>query len=75
MQISGDIVMKLTVNGEQEKTEVETLQKLLQSFDIKHSEKGVAVAVNSTVIAREQWQNYQLNDGDKVEIIRATQGG
>lgn len=68
-------MMELIVNGEQQKMEAETLQKLLQSFDIEHSEKGVAVAVNSAVVAREQWQDYQLNEGDTIEIIRATQGG
>jgi len=67
--------MKLIVNGEQINTEEETLEKLLRVFDLKGSEKGVAVAVNDTVVAREQWSAYRLNAKDRVEIIRATQGG
>jgi len=67
--------MKLIVNGEQVNTEEETLQKLLRVFDLKGSEKGVAVAVNDAVVAREQWSDYRLNAEDRVEIIRATQGG
>lgn len=40
------------------------------------SEKnGLAVAVNSDVIARDQWPLYILNNNDKIMIIRATQGG
>lgn len=37
--------------------------------------KGLAVAVNSTVIPRTNWSTFQLNENDTILIIRATQGG
>lgn len=67
--------MKLTVNGEKKNTDAKTVQKLLQSFDVEHGEKGVAVAVNDSVVPKDQWENYQLEEEDHIEIIRATQGG
>lgn len=37
--------------------------------------KGIAVAVNNTVITKAEWEKYQLNENDKITIITATQGG
>jgi sulfur carrier protein len=40
-----------------------------------HEQKGIAVAVNNMVITRTSWNSYGLNNGDKITIIKATQGG
>jgi sulfur carrier protein len=37
--------------------------------------RGVAVAVNGTVVPRTQWPATGLRDGDRVEVLAATQGG
>ncbi len=37
--------------------------------------KGLAVAVNDTVIPRTNWESFLLNENDTITIIRATQGG
>ena len=37
--------------------------------------RGVAVAVNQTVVPRSAWQAATLNHGDRVEILEAHQGG
>jgi thiamine biosynthesis protein ThiS len=37
--------------------------------------KGVAVAINDAVVARVTWLTRVLGDGDRVLVIRATQGG
>ncbi|MFH1004486.1 MAG: sulfur carrier protein ThiS [Bacteroidota bacterium] len=37
--------------------------------------KGIAVAVNNSVIPKSQWSFFQLKENDKVIIIKATQGG
>jgi sulfur carrier protein len=36
---------------------------------------GIAMALNDTVIPRTEWQDTFLRQGDKVFVIRATQGG
>jgi sulfur carrier protein len=40
-----------------------------------HTQKGIAVAVNNTVIPKLEWQSKTLKENDKITIIRATQGG
>lgn len=40
-----------------------------------HAPKGIAVAVNDTVVSSDSWQKYILQPEDKIMIIRATQGG
>ncbi|GAB2818857.1 sulfur carrier protein ThiS [Actinocorallia aurea] len=37
--------------------------------------RGIAVALNDEVVRRAQWPATTLNDGDRVEIITAVQGG
>ena len=37
--------------------------------------RGVAVAVNDTVVTRSKWASHALVDGDRVLVIQATQGG
>lgn len=39
------------------------------------SQKGIAVAVNNTVIPKTEWVTKTLNENDKITIIKATQGG
>jgi sulfur carrier protein len=38
-------------------------------------QKGIAVAVNNSVIPKATWANKILQENDKITIIRATQGG
>lgn len=49
------------------------LKSLLEQIQV--SEKGIAVALNQTIIQRQKWQNTQLKNDDQVLIIKATQGG
>jgi sulfur carrier protein len=37
--------------------------------------KGVAVAVNEAVVPRSTWSTHTLREDDRVEILRAAQGG
>jgi sulfur carrier protein len=37
--------------------------------------KGVAAAVNGSVVPRASWESRALSGGDRVLVIRATQGG
>lgn len=37
--------------------------------------KGVAIAVNGAVVPRATWPSHALSDGDRLLVIRATQGG
>lgn len=51
-----------------------SLSELLSANGLA-DKKGIAVAVNNLVITRSQWTMTQINKGDKIIIIKATQGG
>ncbi len=39
------------------------------------SRKGVAVAVDGEVVPRDTWDDIELTEGDRIEIVGAVQGG
>jgi sulfur carrier protein len=36
---------------------------------------GIAVALNDAVVPRSRWPDTPLADGDRIEVVTATQGG
>ncbi|MCR8667265.1 sulfur carrier protein ThiS [Aestuariibaculum sp. M13] len=53
-------------------TNVNISQLLLQE---NYPQIGIAVAINQQIISKVNWANQQLQDGDNILIIQATQGG
>ena len=51
-----------------------SLHVLLESKEMI-SKKGIAVAVNNSVIQKQNWESHVLQENDKVLIISATKGG
>lgn len=51
-----------------------TLLDLLQELALAER-KGVAVAINDTVVPRATWPGHALAESDRVLVIQATQGG
>jgi sulfur carrier protein len=37
--------------------------------------RGVAVAVNASLVPRSTWASTAVADGDRIELLRAAQGG
>ncbi len=70
--------MRLTVNGETAEREASDLAALFaaeaEERGIETSE-GIAIAVNGRVVRRSAWPQTALNEGDRIEIVRAMQGG
>ena len=65
--------MKVIVNDEDvECDEQITVSGLLQRLGFP--EKGIAVAVDWTVLPRSRWQTT-LSDGARLEVVTAVQGG
>ncbi|MBK8232569.1 MAG: sulfur carrier protein ThiS [Candidatus Eisenbacteria bacterium] len=68
--------MKLKVNGnETELRAVESLADLLRALELDPERPGIAVALNDRVIPRRDLGATRVNDGDRVEVIHAVQGG
>jgi sulfur carrier protein len=61
-------------NTPQETADTQTLTELLARLALAE-QRGLAVAVNDTVVPRTQWPAHALREHDRVTIIRATQGG
>lgn len=67
--------MEITFNNQLRQIEVQTsIQQALNNW-IGEKQKGIAVAVNATVVPKGQWESYVLQPNDKVLVIKATQGG
>lgn len=67
--------MTILVNSK--KVEIPTecnLKELLKQLKIENK-GGMALAVNNKVVPQNRWQDFQLNENDKILIIEASQGG
>lgn len=68
--------MRVAVNGEPKELPAPcTLMDLLKLLQLEATSLGLAVAVNRQVIPRSQWATTLLEEGDKVELVYARQGG
>ena len=68
--------MKLLINGKEVETELDvTVEGLLAQSLKTDAHDGIAVAVNGEVVPKGEWGERSLEEGDRVEIIRAVQGG
>ncbi|MBN2301615.1 MAG: sulfur carrier protein ThiS [Lentisphaerae bacterium] len=66
--------MKLHVNGKPyEHTAGRTIGTLLP--EIGAFPDKVAVLLNDNVVKRAEWQNKELKDGDRIEILMLAAGG
>ena len=67
-------MIAITVNGkDRELPEPTALPTFLASIEVEMAH--IAVAVNGTVLRREELPQVTLSAGDQVEIVRAVGGG
>lgn len=68
--------MEITINDQPKKLNQTslTIQQLLD-LEIPEKQKGIAVAINNTVVPRNDWPSKQISQNDSILIIKATQGG
>jgi sulfur carrier protein len=67
-------MITLVLNGSAADVEMgSTVATLVATF--APETRGVAVAVNEAVVPRGEWPHTQLCSGDRVEVLRAAQGG
>ena len=66
--------IKIFINGDLKKFPSETnIISVLESLNI--SSKHIAIEINENLVFRSDWQETNLKDGDKVEIVKAIGGG
>jgi sulfur carrier protein len=66
---------RIRINGVEELLSVATLAGLLDEKAVDTGQRGIAVALNGTVVPRAAWPQTPLRPGDSIEIVRARQGG
>ena len=66
---------RIRINGEDEPLSVATLAALLEEKAVDTGQRGIAVALNGAVVPRTAWPQTPLRPGDRIEIVRARQGG
>lgn len=67
-------MITVRINGkEAEIAPQQTVQQYLESRGL--AGRSLAVAINGTVLRREEFPSVQLSDGDRVEIVRPVGGG
>lgn len=65
---------QLTVNGESIQSLSETLLNFLNEINLNYN-KNIAIAVNEEIVEKNNWKNYKLKPGDKIEIVEPLKGG
>ena len=75
MPMKTSVQSTITVNGEHRPLDAATTLTTLATELGIAEQKGVAIAVNGTVVPRGSWPAQALRQGDRVLVIRATQGG
>jgi len=63
------------VNGRRAPVAAATIAELLAEQAVEMGQRGIAVALNGSVVPRSAWGETALSPGDSVEIVRAMQGG
>jgi sulfur carrier protein len=63
------------VNGAPATVSAGTLALLLRALGVHDARRGVAVALNGTVVPGTRWESTPLAAGDAVELVGAVQGG
>jgi sulfur carrier protein len=68
--------MRVLLNGaERELAEGATVQAAVEALELPAAGRGVAVAVDAQVVPRTQWDEHTLQEGARVEVLRAIEGG
>jgi len=68
--------MRVFVNGEpRELAAGTTVAGVVQAFAGAPDGRGMAVALDGAVVPRGSWQETELADGARVEVVVAVQGG
>lgn len=67
--------MTIFINDEKKVIESGTTLSQLLKVNNLSEKKGLAIALNGSVVSKTNWHNTLLNEDDKVLLISATQGG
>ena len=67
--------IRVLVNGAPATVPAGTLALLLRGLGVGDALRGVAVALNGTVVPGTRWESTPVTEGDAVELVGAVQCG
>ncbi|MGH2856903.1 MAG: sulfur carrier protein ThiS [Solirubrobacteraceae bacterium] len=68
--------MNVTVNGEPRLVDAgATVASIVELLGAAPGARGVAVALDGEVVARSRWDQTEIGDGARLEVVAAIQGG
>ncbi len=70
--------MKIYINDEQITVQPEMLLNTMLSAllaELEQPGQGIAIAVNETIIARQEWDQFTLSENDHITLFQAIAGG
>ncbi len=68
--------MRVVLNGDElQLDDGATVRSVIDALALPAEGRGVAVAVDAEVVPRGQWESTILQEGARVEVLRAIQGG
>jgi len=68
--------MKVVVNGVRRNlVEGARLRDAVRASGAPDEARGIAAALDGEVVPRARWSEVTLHDGQRVEVVRAVQGG
>ncbi len=66
--------MKVFINGETKEIEKKlSLTELLKHFSLP--DERIAIELNKEVVRKKDWENIEIKDSDKIEIVHFVGGG
>ena len=65
--------MDITFNGEAKKVRSFNLKELLEEFEIANQK--IAVELNRKIVPRSDYENTNLHQGDRIEVVQFVGGG
>lgn len=67
-------MIEIQINGEKKQIESEVnLTKLLEILSMPN--ERIAIELNKEVVRKKDWENIQIKDSDKIEIVHFVGGG
>jgi sulfur carrier protein len=68
--------MTILLNGQpRELPPGTTVRTLLDELEVPSGARGVAIAIDAAVVPRGEWETTRIDEGARVEVLRAIQGG
>ena len=68
--------MKIYLNGVEKALEQKiNLNDIISQYLNGKEPKGIAVALNETIVPKQKWNETAINESDRVEIVHSVQGG